>query len=160
MMLVCREARFYMLEIAKESVSFNDLAWDTQYFGVDSAQAILHRPLTIEEWCELQSRFKEYQFISIVNQNSERINSQLIERNTSEYMVDVNIQFDKELEEQSEISKDILIHQSLKRNEQVIELADFQYSKFTEDPELAMRCGGQVYHQWIINSFDQSKKFF
>ncbi|MGJ3196278.1 GNAT family N-acetyltransferase [Peribacillus frigoritolerans] len=147
-------------EITEKAVTFYDLEWDTEYFGVTSAKAILNRPLTLNEWEELKTSFKGYQFISIVNQNSEPVNTQMIGKDTSSFLADVNIQFVKKIEGPFKMPKNITVHQSLKRNDQVIEIADFQFSKFTEDPELAKRSGDQVYRNWLINSFDNSEKFY
>lgn len=148
------------MEICTKKVSFYKLDWDTNFFGVSSAKAILHLPLTLNEWDKLQEKFKDYQFISITNQNSEPINAQLIGKNTSAFLADVNIQFVKNLEGSYEMPENITIHQSLKRIDEIPDLADFQYSKFTEDPELAKRGGNQVYSQWLINAFEKSDKFF
>lgn len=145
----------------EEIMTFSELKWDTEYFGIKSAKVLLHKPLNLNIWNELKTRFKDYQFISIVNQNSEPINSQFIGKDTSAFLADVNIQFKKKIRGYYELpEKYISIHQSLERNEQIIELADFQFSKFTEDPELARRGGKQVYRQWLINSFEKPDKFF
>jgi dTDP-4-amino-4,6-dideoxy-D-galactose acyltransferase len=141
-------------------VTFNELKWDTSFFGVTSAKAILHRSLSLNEWAELKSRFKGYQFISIMNKNSEPINAQMIGKDTSALLVDVNIQFEKQVEKSLGFPKNINIHQALERNDKVVNMADFQYSKFIEDPELAKRGGDQVYRQWIINSFNNADKFY
>ncbi|ESU34255.1 hypothetical protein G3A_01955 [Bacillus sp. 17376] len=141
-------------------VTFNELNWDTDFFGVTSAKATLHKPLSLNEWLELNTRFKDYQFISIMNMNSEPINAQLIGKGTTAFLVDVNIQFEKKLIGLDEKPENVTIHQALEKNDQVIEIADFQFSKFTEDPGLAKRGGDQVYQQWLINSFGKNDKFF
>ncbi|EKN62764.1 GNAT family N-acetyltransferase [Schinkia azotoformans] len=143
----------------EKAVTFNELKWDTDYFGVASAKAILHRPLSLNEWDELKTRFKDYQFISIVNQNSEPFNAQLIGKDTSAFLADVNIQFEKRVFGINELPKNVTIHYSLERNEKILEIADFKFSKFTEDAELARRGGDQVYRQWIINSFKRQDKY-
>ncbi|MDQ0857141.1 N-acetyltransferase [Bacillus sp. V2I10] len=144
----------------ENAVTFYDLKWDTEFFGVKSAKVLLLKPLNLNQWDELKTRFRDYQFISIENQNSEPVNTQVIGKDTSAFLADVNIQFVKKIEGLHEIPKNITVHQKLKRNDQVIEIADFQFSKFTEDPELAKRGGDQVYHKWLINSFDKSEKFY
>lgn len=141
-------------------VTFNKLNWDTDFFGVTSVKAILHRPLSLNEWDELKTRFSDYQFISIMNQNSDPNNSQLIGKDTSAYLVDVNIQFEKKIVGLNAMPNNVTIHQALNRNNQIIEIADFRFSKFTEDPELAKRGGKQVYHQWLINAFEKQDKFY
>jgi dTDP-4-amino-4,6-dideoxy-D-galactose acyltransferase len=144
----------------ENAVTFNELKWDSDFFGVTSAKAILHRPLTLNEWFDLKNRFDNYQFISIINQNSEPVNAQLIGKDTSAFLVDVNIQFEKRVVGINEIPKNVTIHQSLERDEQIIKIADFQFSKFTEDFELAKRGGNNVYYQWLLNSFNKPDKFF
>ncbi|MFY2157810.1 GNAT family N-acetyltransferase [Cytobacillus firmus] len=142
------------------AVTFNELKWDSDYFGITSAKAILHRPLTLNEWDDLKTRFRDYQFISIINQNSEPINAQLIGKDTSAFLVDVNIQFEKRVFEVYEMAKNVTIHQSLDRNEQILDIADFLFSKFTEDPRLAKRGGDLIYRQWLINSFGRPDKYY
>lgn len=143
-----------------KAVTFYDLKWDTEFFGATSAKAILQKPLSCNEWNELKTRFKEFQFVSIENQYSEPVNAQMIGKDTSAFLADVNIQFSKRIKGTYELPKNITIHQALERNDQVIEIADFQFSKFTEDPGLAIRGGAKVYIQWLINSFDKPDKFY
>lgn len=144
----------------ENAVTFYSLKWDTDFFGVTSAKAILHRALTLNEWDELKTRFKDFQFISIVNQNSEPINAWMIGKDTSAFLADVNIQFAKKAVGPYEMPQNVTIHQSLEREDRIVEMADFQFSKFTEDLELAKRGGNQIYRQWIINSFGKPGKFY
>ncbi|WML55188.1 GNAT family N-acetyltransferase [Neobacillus sp. PS3-12] len=148
------------MENIEKAVSFYELKWDTEFFDVSSAKAILHKPLSLNEWHKLQAKFTDYQFISITNQNSDPVNTQLIGKDTLAFLADVNVQFIKKLVGSSEIPTNVTIHQSLERNDKIIELADFKFSKFTEDLELAKRGGDQVYHQWLINAFKMPDKFF
>lgn len=144
----------------ENAITFYDLKWDTEFFDVSSAKVILNKPIKQNEWDDLYIRLKDYNFVSIVNQNSEPLNSQILGKDTSAFLADVNIQFVKKLEQLNEKPINIKIHQALERNEQVIEMADFQFSKFTEDPELAKRGGDEVYRQWLVNSFDKPDKFY
>jgi dTDP-4-amino-4,6-dideoxy-D-galactose acyltransferase len=144
----------------ENSVTFNELKWDTDFFGVTSAKATLHRPLTLNEWDELKCSFKDYQFISITNINSEPINARLIGNETSAFLADVNIQFEKEVLGLDGKPENVSIQKELERDEQIIKIADFEFSKFTEDPGLAERGGNLVYQQWLVNSFRQSDKFY
>ncbi|RAV13815.1 GNAT family N-acetyltransferase [Paenibacillus contaminans] len=148
------------VEIKENTMSFYNLEWDTAFFGVTCAKAILHKPLTMEEWIELKAKFKEYQFVSIENRNSEPSNAQLIGKETSAFLADVNIQFIKKIEEVYNVPHKISIHCELEKNDQIMQMADFQFSKFTEDPELEKRGGAQVYRQWLLNSFDKPNKYY
>ena len=79
-----------------EYACLRELEWDTKYFGLACAKAVLYKPLTIDCWNELKRSFRQYQFVCIENRNSEPINAQLIGRDTSAFLADVNIQFLKE----------------------------------------------------------------
>ncbi|SFQ51583.1 Ribosomal protein S18 acetylase RimI [Psychrobacillus psychrotolerans] len=149
-----------MRKYVDDAFNFYELKWDTEFFGVSSAKAILKKPLSLKEWEELKTRFNDYEFVSIVNNNSDPINAQIIGKNTSAFLADVNIQFKKKIDNIYEMPSNTTIHRALERTNQVIELADFQNSKFLEDHELAKRGGDKVYRQWLINSFDNSDKFF
>lgn len=149
-----------MKKNVENAVEFYYLKWDTEFFGVTSAKAILNEPITLLEWEELRKKFNDYQFISIVNNNSEPTNAQIIGKNTSAFIADVNIQFMKKVCQPHDIPVNITVHPALERNDQVIEIADFQFSKFTEDLELAKRGGNKLYRQWLINSFNDPEKFY
>lgn len=148
------------MENLENAVTFSELNWDTDFFGVTCAKATLNKPLTLSEWIELKSKFKGYQFISIMNKNSEPINAQLIGKDTTAFLADVNIQFEKKLVALDDKPENITIHKALEKNDEIIDIADFQYSKFIEDPDLAMRGGGKVYKKWLTNAFERPDKFF
>lgn len=146
-------------QIENDGWNFYDLEWDTEYFGVTCAKIVLYRPLELKEWHVLLTKFKDYQFISIENRDSEPVNAQFIGRDTSAFLADVNVQFVKKVEDVYK-PDNITIHQSLEENDQITKMADFQFSKFTEDPQLAKRGGGKVYHQWLMNSFEKLNKYY
>lgn len=39
-----------------KKISFYELKWDTEFFGVKSAKAVLHKPLSLYEWRKFHSR--------------------------------------------------------------------------------------------------------
>ncbi|RDU21994.1 GNAT family N-acetyltransferase [Anaerosacchariphilus polymeriproducens] len=149
-----------MQENERNGVIFEELQWDTQFFGVSCAKAVLHRPLSLHEWDDLKQKFCNYQFLSIKNCNSESQNSQLIGKDTSAFLADVNLQFMKKINYPSKIPEHIKIYQAMKKNEQIIDMAEFKYSKFLEDFQLKMRGGDLVYEQWIRNAFEKPEKYF
>jgi dTDP-4-amino-4,6-dideoxy-D-galactose acyltransferase len=152
-------------ENIENEIIFHDLKWDTDYFGVTCAKVILNKPLKKVEWDALTEKFNHYQFISIENRNSESVNARLIGNETKAYLVDVNVQFTKKIDictidavniEQNEIK----IYQSLPYDERIVKMANFPFSKFIDDPELAKRGGNAIYRQWLINSFGKPDKFY
>jgi dTDP-4-amino-4,6-dideoxy-D-galactose acyltransferase len=145
---------------------FRELQWDTEFFGVSCAKAILNNPVSRNEWETLREKFGNYQFISIENKNSEPTNAQLIGTETTAFLADVNIQFKKKLDGDCAIATDYIvpegieIYQSLLYDENIVNIIDFPFSRFTEDHELTMRGGTNVYRQWVINSFEKPEKFY
>ncbi|RHW32115.1 GNAT family N-acetyltransferase [Neobacillus notoginsengisoli] len=144
----------------EQSIAFYELDWDTQFFGISSAKAVLKNTIVFHDWVNLKDRFNKYEFVSIENKNSEPNNAYYIGKDTSAFLVDVNIQFEKKIQGPFELPSNITIHQSLKKNEQILKMADFQYSKFTADPQLSERGGEKVYYHWLLNSFEKSDKYF
>jgi dTDP-4-amino-4,6-dideoxy-D-galactose acyltransferase len=147
-------------EKIESAVTFSELQWDTEFFGVSCAKAILHKPVARLEWKGLLEKFRNYQFIYIQNLNSEPANALLIGKDTTAFLADVNIQFIKKIDAHAIMPESIKIYQAMERDERIVKMADFPFSKFTEDPELAKRGGGEVYWQWLINSFEKQNKFY
>ncbi|MEW5568653.1 GNAT family N-acetyltransferase [Rossellomorea marisflavi] len=137
-----------------------ELEWDTAFFGVSSAKCTLSQPIERNNWLKLLSQFNNYHFVSINNMNSDPTNARLIGQDTSAFLVDVNIQFEKKILSLVEIPKNIIIRQSLEENKQIIQMANFEFSKFTQDPELSKRGGDLVYQNWLMNSFGKTDKFY
>jgi ribosomal protein S18 acetylase RimI-like enzyme len=144
----------------KNKIAFYNLPWDTDYFKISCAKAVLHTSLELEQWSQLKEKFKDYQFVSIQNTNSEPFNARLIGRDTNAFLADVNIQFIKKLENRHIMPEMIKIYQNLNYNKKIIEMSNFQISKFIEDPELKKRGGADVYRHWVINSFNNEEKYF
>lgn len=144
----------------RSGVIFEELPWDTQYFGVKCAKAVLQTPLSLQEWDDLQEEFCHYQFISIKNCNSDSKNSQLIGKDTAAFLADVNIQFVKKIHLPSKMPEQINIYQAMKKNEQIFGMLAFKYSKFIEDPQLKKRGGDLIYEQWVGNAFEKPEKYF
>lgn len=142
------------------AVVFGELKWDTEFFGVNCARAILSKPVTISEWENLLGKFKNYQFISIQNNNSEPRNALFIGKETTSFLADVNIQFVKRISIPDVMPGNVKIFQAMDRDERILTMAEYPYSKFVEDPELAKRGGAEVYRQWLINSFGKQDKFY
>lgn len=145
---------------SEDELSFYDLPWDTDFFGVTCAKAILYKPVRLRDWNNLKEKFKKYQFISIENRNSDPLNAQIIGKDTSAFLADVNVRFKKILTAGDTDVDNVKIFSALERNEQIIEMAIFQFSKFVEDVELYKRNGEQVYCQWLINSFGKLDKYY
>jgi dTDP-4-amino-4,6-dideoxy-D-galactose acyltransferase len=149
------------LEGSENSITLSPLDWDTKFFGVLSAKATLHTSVSQNQWEKLKIEFKKYQFLSILNENSNPENTQLIGRDTHAFLADINVQFEKNITTMSSVVPlNITIENCLKPNEQVLKLAHFEYSRFLEDPELAKRGGSKLYLKWIMSCFEEKEKYF
>ena len=143
-----------------KAVSFVELEWDTAFFGITCAKAVLYCPLVRAEWDGLKQKLERYRFAAIENRDSEPANAQWIGKETGAFLADVNIQFIKKPECRRKVAKDIVVISALEQNEQVLDMAEFRYSRFVDDPGLAERGGSRVYRQWLINVFGRADKFF
>lgn len=149
-----------MKESMGNSYVLYHLDWDTEYFGMKSGKAILHEPLTFDKWKKLKKRFLDYVFVTIENQNSHSINAQYIGKDTTAFLADVNIQFLKQIKDNMVMPENISVYQSLNESEQVIEIANFQHSRFIEDIRLYKLGGDKVYHEWLKNAFNKLDKYY
>jgi len=143
-----------------DKVSYRNLLWDSEFFGLSCLKVILHEPLSCSEWSEVENRMKPYEFITIENKNSEPVNAQLICENTPAFLADVNIQFEKKVKCVDGLHPSVHIFNPMEKNDQLLEIGDFKYSRFFEDKKLASRGGTEIYKQWLINSFNRQDKFF
>ncbi|SHJ40999.1 GNAT family N-acetyltransferase [Thermoclostridium caenicola] len=143
-----------------KKITYRDLLWDTAFFGLSCLKVILHEPLSISEWAEVENRIKSYDFVTIENQHSEPENARLIGQKTSAFLADTNIQFQKQVKFVNELHPSIRICNPMERDDRLLDIGDFRYSRFFEDKQLASRGGKEVYKQWLLNAFNKEDKYF
>lgn len=148
------------MNLKNDIFTFNKLDWDTNYFKVPCSKITLHKSLELSDWKKAIDKIKEFTFISIINKHSNPKNAQFLGEMTSAFVVDTNIQFSKKLKSLVPKPQNITIINNMEKNEILIEIADFPYSKFIDDPELEKRGGQKVYAEWVLNSFRNPQKFF
>lgn len=144
------------------SFKIQKLDWDTSFFEISCAKVILSEPLHKSDWKQVKHEINNYDFVSIVNENSEPLNAQFIGKETNAFLADVNIQFEKKtpFEQVSMESKSISFSSMVEESDEILKLSDFSFSKFVEDPGLRSRGGDKVYYEWLRNSFRRPDKFF
>ncbi|MFL2143619.1 GNAT family N-acetyltransferase [Ruoffia sp. FAM 20857] len=138
------------------------LEWDTNYFGVDSAIIKLYDTLLEEEQDNLVQISKEFNFVTIANICNNPLNNQWINTKTPSIMVDINIQFEKEILDKNKNDKNIFVKNQLENNVQLLKLAEnsFNYSRFMNDPYLNKEKARKIYYNWTLNSFRKDNKYF
>lgn len=144
----------------------NPLEWDTDYFKVNCGRLVVDaEPFDMSDF---ERAARDYDFISIQNVgNSINVNRE-IARHTDAFLVDVNVQFEKDVaatfknfeeDYQSSIFKSVEIPDCL-FDELNVDQSDFLYSKFVCDDKLNQRNGYLVYKEWLKNARNDKCKFF
>lgn len=139
------------------------LKWDTEFFGIKCGKVIMDE----SNCCMSCFDSSDYDFISIQNiGNCSTVNRE-IAIHTKAYLVDVNIQFEKEISPNKELqdsykfsfvnSKEI---EKKTLSQLTVEKDDYKFSKFVSDEEMNKRKGYQVYREWLKNACLEENKYF
>lgn len=146
------------------SFEFTSLHWDTKYFKVKSAKAVLNKKVSDAEGNRLARLSSEFDFITIVNKNNDPINNLWIANNTTSFLTDMNIQFIKNKKDfiKKLCNGNLKVINCLPRNEEIYQIAfsSFLYSRFFNDPNLNTTKTEALYANWVLNSFGKDDKHF
>ena len=150
--------------IVKKNYTIKDLLWDTNFFGVKSAKIYLNKEISDKDLEEIKKYIEnnKYKFITIENHSNKDKNNKIISHLENAFLVDVNIQFQKEIKANVKLKnvENIYIKNSHEKNNDIINIASesFYYSRFISDTNL--KNGNKVYSEWAINSFEKVDKYF
>ena len=141
--------------------NFIDLPWDTEYFGIKSGKVFLNEEIELNNLKEIIRITEPYEFITISNLNNTATNNSLIGRYTNSFLVDTNIQFEMNVENNNRESYFDAIN-NLEENLEILRIAknSFNFSRFYNDPFLDRNLSHQLYSNWIKNSFNNKEKYF
>lgn len=146
------------------SFEFIPLQWDTEYFGVKCAKAILNTKISSADGIKLVRLSKEYNFITYVNKNSNFANNLWIGENTTAFLTDINVQFIKKKKDfvNEFTNENFQVINGLPKSEEIYEIASnsFLYSRFFNDPYLNKTKSEALYANWVVNSFGKEDKYF
>ncbi|WP_080832542.1 GNAT family N-acetyltransferase [Cohnella massiliensis] len=139
-----------------------ELPWDTAYFQVKAASATLKGPLSVDEQQELLDFANKFDFFTFKNINNNKINNTWLGIETNAFLVDINIQFIKQVTTASELVENISVSNNFSPNEQILLLAknSYKYSRFFNDPYLPKKESSEVYMKWTKDAFEKENKFF
>ena len=140
---------------------FIDLPWDTKYFGVKSGKITLNEEIELKDLEEIIKLTVSYEFITINNINNQPLNNFLLGKYTGSFIVDMNIQFEMNVESRKGRSYFNSLG-AYKENQELIKIAEnsFNFSRFYNDPFLDRNLSNQLYSNWIKNSFNNRDKYF
>lgn len=144
--------------LSSETYSLSDLNWDTDFFGVTCGNLILKEKIREEDWSFISQKIKDYEFVVIKNINSNYNNSKILGENTKSFLIDVNIQFVKDVSENLSEEELFILDKENDLTNQLFSIANFNQSRFIEDEKLLELGGENVYKEWIQNSFDNPGK--
>lgn len=151
--------------LQNEKYIIKNLDWDTDFFKVKSARIYLQQELSFKDVEDIKKYImeNEYKFVTIENTNNNDSNNMMIQNFDNVFLVDVNIQYSKQLayNENTIPNSCIQIKNNLEENQQIIHIAQnaFTYSRFKNDKNLNVQ-KDKVYVEWTKNSFNKSDKYF
>lgn len=144
--------------ITNEKYIFTDLEWDSNFFGVTCGKLTLLNQINEEDWSSINEKINEYEFVVIKNVNSNYKNSRILGENTKSFLIDINVQFKKKIDEDISEDKFFIMEKESDLIDQLFTIAKFNQSRFIEDERLLSLGGSKVYTEWIKNSFDSANK--
>lgn len=139
------------------------LEWDTKYFEVKSGRVNINSDLSENQKKEIKDFCSAFEFCTIVNKNNNNKINHWLGIESKAFLSDVNIQFEKSnLKQSEELDSTIYLTNSLDYSEDIANIArnSFEFSRFFNDPNLQQQKSRNVYHQWVLSSFNQPHKYF
>lgn len=150
-------------KLSGKSFEAFELKWDTNYFGVKSAKAVLKDSVLAIEETDLKKFLDEFEFVTITNLKNISYNNLWIVKETSAFLVDVNIQFIKDIRKLSSIPvQNCEVFEAYPQEKYIMEIAEkaFNYSRFFNDPNLPKEKAQKIYVQWVKSAFNQKGRYF
>lgn len=137
---------------------------DSEYFGISSAKVILNKPCLMEQNQDALIEFiHTFKFSVIINKKNHSSNNQWIGRKTNAFLVDFNIQFNKNLNIfNEEKCQRIEISDFFPKNHNIVKMAaiSFKESRFLKDPNLPLGKSSLIYADIVNNAFEKPGRFF
>lgn len=150
-------------ELYSDGFEAYDSPWDTDYFGILSAKAVLNGTVTEQELVILKDFLDEYEFATIINSGNNKQNNYWLGRKTNAFLTDINVQLTKDLS--TGFIKSIEpgeVYESYHRDENVLRIAHhaFKHSRFFNDPNLPLDKAKVIYVHWAENAFNKPGRYY
>lgn len=137
--------------------------WDTDYFGVLSAKAILSGSMGDDESEGLMDFLNSFDFVTLINVDNNKWNNYWLGATRGIYLADINVQFTKDLSKQCIESETLAeVVEAYRYDDRVLQIARsaFKYSRFFNDPHLPEDKAQRIYAHWAESAFDQVGRYF
>lgn len=148
-----------------EKYILKPLDWDTDFFGVSSARAMLNEALTEQEIENMLEQCKDYGFVTIENTCGSPINDFNLGTKSKAYITDCAVTLKKKsaphsVDEFDGNSIRLAVEADLPWIEEIAKNA-FVTSRFYNDPCIPVEKASDLYKSWVKNAFaDENKTIF
>lgn len=149
---------------------YRPLEWDSNFFNMKSVRIELLNTLEQKDIDLINIYLLKNEFITLVNKKNNIENNRWIGTYTDAYLVDINVQFELDLrshdivdlEIENNIDEYIIISNNVKFNRDIMKITEstYQHSRFLNDKNLTKVNNGNIYLDWIYNSFQREDKYF
>ncbi|MFA9414316.1 GNAT family N-acetyltransferase [Streptococcus sp. E29BA] len=149
--------------MGSNSYSYQQLEWDTNFFGVSSGRIVLHDALGMREYSKILADLDSNEFTVIYNEGNIPVLNEWLGQNTVASLMDVNVQFSKKRSAFSQKgSNQVTIKNNLTPSEDILDIASrsFIYSRFFNDSKLEKSKACMVYRNWVRTAFEREEKYF
>lgn len=154
----------YTKQLRGDTFEAFELEWDSNYFGVSSAKAILKDKVPEKEIEILKNYLSNFQCVTITNINNDSYNNIWLSKDSNILLTDINVQFIKNLKNSDidNIDDTSYVVEAPLRNQRILEISSkaFKYSRFFNDPWLPKDKARDIYTIWTENAFNKKGKFF
>jgi len=146
-------------------VLIKESKWDSDIFNKKVGALNLETILTSGEINSLQKEVTKFDLVVIKDLTKNFGNSEIISNKLNGYIVDLNVQFSKNVSINSQESTENVDREktlSSKEKLKVIEIASkaFEYSRFYNDGNIEKETADKIFEKWVKNSFDNDTKRF
>lgn len=143
----------------KNNIEFIDLEWDTNYFGIKCGRINLYDK--IDNLSIINKFIDQNRFVTIVNYNNDDVNNYTIQNIDKCFLSDVNVLFQKKVNDIIETFDNIIIQNNVEINNDLLDIASnrFIYSRFINDKRLCSRKSKRIYFNWLKDSFNKEDKY-
>jgi dTDP-4-amino-4,6-dideoxy-D-galactose acyltransferase len=156
--------RIVLKILSRDEVDVFDSPIDTQYFGVNSAIAVLNKTCSsVQRQNELLCFLQEFEFTTIRNRMNDPLNNCWLGEKTHSFLTDMNMQLRKKVsnsEKHDDKSLDIV--ENMPENPRITQIAEtsFLFSRFLNDPYLPAEKAKAIYGDITKNAFGKEGRFF
>lgn len=146
-------------------VLIKESKWDSNIFNKKVGVINLETNLTSREINSLQKEVTKFDLVVVKDFTKNFGNSEIISNKLNGYIVDLNVQFFKNVSTNNQESiENIDLEKTLNSQEKlkIIKIASkaFEHSRFYNDGNIEKELANKIFEKWVENSFENNSKRF